>query len=98
MRAGELVRFETGFDGIPANIDADVLVAAVGRVAAVALLARHWPAEGARHRAFLALAGVLARAQWPLEEALRPPPGALPGSLASESRSWRGRFGSAVHV
>lgn len=67
---GELIRFETGFDRIPANIDANVLLPIVRRVAAVALLARHWPAEGARHRAFLALAGVLARAQWPLEDAL----------------------------
>ena len=39
------MRFEQGFDGTPANIDADVLVSAVRRVAAAALLARHWPAQ-----------------------------------------------------
>ena len=41
--SGEPVRFEQGFEGVPANIDAEVLVSAVHRVAAAALLARHWP-------------------------------------------------------
>ncbi|MBZ5677978.1 MAG: bifunctional DNA primase/polymerase [Acidobacteriia bacterium] len=67
--AGEQIRFEHGFDGMPANIDADVLVTAVRRVAAASLLARHWPAPGSRHLAFLALAGVLARGQWSLDDA-----------------------------
>ena len=67
--SGEAVRFEKGFDGTPANIDADVLLSAVRRVAAAALLARHWPTQGSRHHAFLALAGVLARAGWSLEDA-----------------------------
>jgi P4 family phage/plasmid primase-like protien len=66
---GELVRFEQGFEGIPANIDAQVLVPAVRRVAAAALLARHWPTKGSRHHGFLALAGVLARAEWSPEDA-----------------------------
>lgn len=66
--AGEQIRFEQGFDGTPANIDADVLVSAVRRVAAAAILTRHWPAQGSRHLAFLALAGVLARAGWSLED------------------------------
>ena len=66
---GELVRFEKGFEGTPANIDADVLISAVHRVAAAALLARHWPTKGSRHNAFLALAGVFARAGWSLEDA-----------------------------
>jgi hypothetical protein len=48
--SGEPVRFEQGFEGIPANIDADVLVSAVHRVAAAALLARHWPTKGSRHQ------------------------------------------------
>jgi len=51
---GEQVRFEQGFEGTPANIDADVLILAVHRVAAAALLARHWPTQGSRHQAFLA--------------------------------------------
>src|SRR3954447_24759278 len=66
---GELVRFEEGFDRTPANIDADVLTSAVRKVAAAALLARHWPTRGSRHQAFLALAGVFARAESSLEEA-----------------------------
>lgn len=66
---GEPVRFEQGLDGVPANVDADALVSAVHRVAAAALLARHWPTEGSRHRAFLALAGVLARSEWTPEDA-----------------------------
>jgi putative DNA primase/helicase len=66
---GESVRFEQGFDGTPANVDADVLVSAVRKVAAAALLSRHWPTKGSRHHAFLALAGVLARAGWNVEDA-----------------------------
>src|SRR4051794_5022065 len=67
--SGEAVRFEKDFDGTPANIDAEILISRVRRVAAAALLARHWPTEGSRHRAFLALAGVFARAGWNLEDA-----------------------------
>ena len=67
--SGEIIRFEKGFEGTPANLDADVLISAVRKVAAVALLARHWPVTGSRHHAFLALAGVLARAQWKLDDA-----------------------------
>lgn len=66
---GEAIRFEQGFEGLPANIDAEVLVSAVHRVAAAALLARHWPTKGSRHHGFLALAGVLARAEWNTEDA-----------------------------
>ena len=66
---GEAVRFEEGFEGTPANVDAEVLISAVRRVAAAAVLARHWPTKGSRHHAFLALAGVLARAGWSLEDA-----------------------------
>jgi putative DNA primase/helicase len=66
---GETVRFEEGFETTPANVDADVLVSAVRKVAAAALLVRHWPTKGSRHNAFLALAGVLARAGWSVEDA-----------------------------
>ena len=66
---GEQIRFEQGFDGTPANVDADVLISAVRKVAAAALLVRHWPTKGSRHHAFLALAGVLARAEWSVEDA-----------------------------
>ena len=67
--SGELIRFESGFAGTPSNVEADVLLGSVRRVAAVALLARNWPAKGSRHLAFLALAGVLARAEWKLDDA-----------------------------
>jgi P4 family phage/plasmid primase-like protien len=67
--SGEAVRFESGFEGTPANVDAEVLGSAVRRVAAAALLARNWPAKGSRHHAFLAFAGVLARAGWSVEDA-----------------------------
>jgi P4 family phage/plasmid primase-like protien len=70
-KSGESVRFEQGFDGIPANVDADMLVSAVRKVAAAAVLARHWPTKGSRHHAFLALAGILARSGWSLEDAKR---------------------------
>jgi hypothetical protein len=66
---GEAVRFEPGFDGVPANIDARVLVLAVRKVAVAALLSCHWPTKGSRHHAFLALAGVLARSECNLDDA-----------------------------
>lgn len=56
-------------DGPPARVADGALAAAVARVAAGALLARHWPAKGGRHDCALALAGVLARAGWPENEA-----------------------------
>ena len=65
---GELIRFEEGYDGNPAKVDAEQLIRSVSRVAAVALLARHWPAQGGRHDAFLALAGILGRAKWTCDE------------------------------
>jgi len=68
--SGERIEFEPGFDGAPANVDADILERAVARVAGAALLARHWPAEGARNEAFIALAGALARANWTEDEAV----------------------------
>jgi hypothetical protein len=67
---GEAIRFEAGFDREPANIDCDELARAVARIAAAALLARHWPQQaGGRHDAFLALAGFLWRGDWRLEHA-----------------------------
>lgn len=69
--SGEAVRFEPGYDGAPSSVDGAGLEQAVARTAAAALLARHWTAEGAgRHDAFLALAGMLAQARWPLAEAV----------------------------
>lgn len=52
-------------DGEPAKVDMSELRRAVHRVAAAALLARHWP-TGRRHAAALAVAGGLLRAGWPV--------------------------------
>ncbi|HMV46681.1 MAG TPA: bifunctional DNA primase/polymerase [Blastocatellia bacterium] len=48
---------------MPAQIDAATLQRAVARLAACALVARHWP-QGRRHDAALALAGALFRNAW----------------------------------
>ncbi len=69
---GEPIRFELGFDRHPANVNAADLQFAVRRIAAAALLARHWPAAGhGRHACELALAGALANTGWKLEDAQR---------------------------
>ncbi len=69
-QSGEQIRFEAGLNGDPAEVDAGILTVSVGRIAAAAALARHWPKEGSRHDAFLALAGILSRAGWPLTDAV----------------------------
>jgi hypothetical protein len=48
----------------PAPVDLAALLTAVRSVAAVTLLARHWPGQGARQDSFLALGGGLLRAGW----------------------------------
>ena len=48
-------------EGAPRNIEGKALLAAVARVAALTLLAKHWPGEGSRHNAALALSGYLIR-------------------------------------
>ncbi len=55
-------------NGEPVEVGADALQRAVARLAAGALLARHWPAAGNRHEAALALSGGLLRAGWKAEE------------------------------
>jgi hypothetical protein len=57
--------------GAPGELLTDDLEGGVARVAAAALLARHWPAEGSRQDAALALSGGLARAGWPVEDVER---------------------------
>jgi hypothetical protein len=69
--SGEPIRFEPELDGNPANVDANRLQAAVARVAAASLLARHWPGEKAgRNQTFIALAGALARGGQALDQAI----------------------------
>jgi hypothetical protein len=53
--------------GAPACVSAGELLRAVRATAAAALLARHWPAQGERDNAALALTGALCRAGWPPE-------------------------------
>jgi hypothetical protein len=60
--SGEFYTFNS--NGEPARIKSEELVSRIRLVAAAALLARHWPAPGARHDAALALAGMLLRAGW----------------------------------
>ncbi len=50
--------------GDPAQVDAQTLRGAVAKCAACALLARHWPAQGTRDSAAMALAGLLLRGGW----------------------------------
>jgi predicted P-loop ATPase len=70
--SGEVIRFEPGFDGHPANVDAADLQTAVRMIAAASLFARHWPEAGSgRHETMLAMAGVLQRAGWAEEDAVR---------------------------
>jgi len=69
--SGEQIRFEPGCDREPANVEAATLQAAVARVAAASVLARHWPKEkSGRNAAFIALAGALARGGLALGEAV----------------------------
>lgn len=58
--SGEQVTWES--DGEPAAITASELQNTARAIAATAVLAKHWPAEGRRHDAALALAGGLLRA------------------------------------
>jgi hypothetical protein len=63
---GEPIRWEQ--EGEPARVDAAELLRAVKRVAAAALLARHWADEGSRQDAAMALAGGLLRLEWSEDE------------------------------
>lgn len=63
---GDLLSWDS--DREPFNVAAGDLEHAVGSVAAVSLLARSWPQEGARHEAALALVGGLLRHGWEQED------------------------------
>jgi hypothetical protein len=60
--SGELYEFSA--DDEPARVDAQDLARRVRLVAAAALLARHWPVQGYRHDAALAVAGMCIRGGW----------------------------------
>jgi hypothetical protein len=56
-------------EGDPAKVNGGELLKCVGKVAAAAILARHWPGEGSRQDAAMALSGGLLDAGWEVEEA-----------------------------
>lgn len=58
-------------DGDPAPVEYAKLREAVAKLAAAALLVRHWPSPGSRQEAALALAGALLRAGFSEEETRR---------------------------
>lgn len=68
--SGERIRYDSC--GCPAKVKAADLLLATKDLAAVALLARHFPAEkSGRNEVFLALSGTLSRNGLPLERAIR---------------------------
>ena len=73
-------------DGIPAKVDVDELIKSVSRLAAAALLLKHWP-NGSRHDAALALAGALRRAGWTEHAALD-----FLGSIFAEDEQYEDRI------
>lgn len=68
--SGEQIVFASGATRMLENIDGDQLAKPVARVASAALFARHFAKHGTQNEAFLALAGILARAEWTEDEAL----------------------------
>ena len=64
--SGERVRWAG--KGKPSNVTNEDIYRAVRKLAAACLLARHWPLIGSRNQAALALAGLLLRAPWTVEE------------------------------
>jgi hypothetical protein len=67
----ERVEWHTFAEEGPAHVELAKLQVAVAEIAAVTLLARHWPGEGGRNGARLALAGGLLRGGWEVERAER---------------------------
>ena len=65
--SGERVAWERR--GEPATADGRVLALLVAKVAAGAILSRHWPGKGGRHDASLAVAGMLLRGGWEVDDA-----------------------------
>ncbi len=66
--SGERLEWER--QGEPSTVEPGALRSAVAKIAAVAILARHWPTPGARNDAANALAGMLLRAGWDEEETI----------------------------
>jgi Bifunctional DNA primase/polymerase, N-terminal/Protein of unknown function (DUF3987) len=66
--SGERLRWE--IRGKARRISINKLLRAVRKLASATILARHWPELGCRNDAALALAGVLLRAGWSVEEGI----------------------------
>lgn len=64
-------RYQWVRNGEPARVPGDELLGKVRRLAACALLARHWPSKGTRDEGAIALSGALVRAGWTVPEADR---------------------------
>jgi hypothetical protein len=64
--SGELIEWSR--KGDPATVETTDLQQAVARLAAAALLARHWPSEGSRQETAMALAGAFLSSGWDTEE------------------------------
>ena len=60
--SGEVIEFNNDTD--ITVVATEEMVVAVKRLAAIALLARHWPAQGGRQEVALALSGALLRNRW----------------------------------
>src|SRR5262249_49910161 len=58
---GEAIGLEDGHNGEPAPVEGNVLLRTVKITATACLIARYWPAIGARHDTGLAVGGFLAR-------------------------------------
>ncbi|MBS1828799.1 MAG: bifunctional DNA primase/polymerase [Acidobacteria bacterium] len=65
----EEVRFENDSATEPVFVETKKLQSRFRLIAATALLAKHFPVEGQRHNTILALAGVFARNEMPVEKA-----------------------------
>ena len=65
---GEPIAWEQGCAGDPADVDGADLETRVARVAAAALLAKHWRNK-VRHKAALAIGGMLAHGGWTMQDA-----------------------------
>jgi hypothetical protein len=63
---GELITWDE--DGTPAAVDGGYLLDCVSKLAAASNIAAHWPAQGSRQEAALALAGGLLRGGWEDQE------------------------------
>jgi len=64
--SGEPIRFDLA--EFPTPVDGETLLTACRLLAAVTLLVRHWPKEGSRQEAAMALAGGLLRDEWTEDE------------------------------